>query len=297
MHTISVRQPIMRGSLQLKRTYLLLSVCFIMIVLSVLSHGTLAQAVHTLPIKGLNGPNGFALDKTGALYVANEPGKQVLRIINDSIVERVLECDSPCGLDFDNDDNLYIINFFSGVVLRKSKNSVDTFATGLDQPADIKWDGKQNFYVSEYEKGTIKKMSMKGELSIFISGLKKPFGLTLDNDGNLYVASNATGEIDKIDTDGKLHFFAQIPGAASYIGINKNSGKLYAPCFTCHKIFVIDKNGKTELLTGNDAGYKDGNLMTAQFNGPNSIVISANGDIYISEFEANRIRKITGIKN
>ena len=268
-----------------------------MIVLSVLSHGTLAQAVHTLPIKGLNGPNGFALAKTGALYVANEPGKQVLRIINDSIVEQVLECDSPCGLDFDNDNNSYIINFFSGVVLRKSKNSVDTFATGLDQPADIKWDGKQDFYVSEYEKGTIKKMSMKGELSIFISGLKKPFGLTLDNDGNLYVAGNATGEIDKIDSDGKLHFFAQIPGAASYIGINKKSGRLYAPCFSCHQIFVIDKNGKMELLTGNDAGYKDGNLVSAQFHGPNSITISPDGDIYVSEFEANRIRKITGIKN
>ena len=111
MHTISLRQPIMRGSFQLKRAYLLLSVCFITIVLSVLLQGTLAQAVQTLPIKDLNGPNGFALDKTGALYVANEPGKQVLRIINDSIVERVLECDSPCGLDFDNDNNLYIINF------------------------------------------------------------------------------------------------------------------------------------------------------------------------------------------
>ncbi|HYK47370.1 MAG TPA: hypothetical protein VEV83_19470, partial [Parafilimonas sp.] len=179
----------------------------------------------------------------------------------------------------------------------KNKSAVDTFASGLDQPSDIKWDGKENFYVSEYEKGTIKKINMKGQLSVFVSGLKKPFGLALDNDGNLYVASNATGEIDKIDPDGKLHFLGQIPGAASYIDIDENSGKLYAPCFTCHKIFVIDKNGKTELLTGNYAGYKDGNLTTAQFNGPNSIVISANSDIYISEFEANRIRKITGIKN
>jgi sugar lactone lactonase YvrE len=137
---------------------------------------------------------------------------------------------------------------------------------------------------------------MKGEVTEFVSGLQNPFGLTVDGNGNLYVASNATGEIDKIDEAGQIHFFGQIPGAASYIAIDK-SGKLYAPCFTCHKIFVIDKNGKTELLAGNDGGYQDGNLNEAKFHGPNSIAISINGDVYVSEFDANRIRKITGIKN
>jgi DNA-binding beta-propeller fold protein YncE len=78
-----------------------------------------AQKVETLSILGLDGPNGFALDRIGALYVANEPGKRVIRIVHDSIIEKVLDSDSPCGLNFDNSGNLYVINFFSGVVLRK----------------------------------------------------------------------------------------------------------------------------------------------------------------------------------
>src|SRR6266487_2275380 len=115
-------------------------ILFIFFIL-LFSNGTgFTQTVETLPVKGLNGPNGFALDSAGKLYIANEPGKQVIKIINDSITENVISSDSPNGLDFDDKANLYIINFFSGIVLRKRNLSVDTFARGLDKPADIKWD-------------------------------------------------------------------------------------------------------------------------------------------------------------
>jgi streptogramin lyase len=54
---------------------------------------------------------------------------------------------------------------------------------------------------------------------------------------------------------------------------------------------------KRNLLAGNGAaGHRDGSLHDAQFEGPNSIVVSPAGDLYISEFSANRIRKITGVE-
>src|SRR5205809_3669772 len=79
----------------------------------------IAQTVTTLPVKDLDGPNGFTIDSTGKLYVANEPGKKVIRIVSDSIVENVLTSDSPDGLDFDNNGNLFVANFYSGIILRK----------------------------------------------------------------------------------------------------------------------------------------------------------------------------------
>ena len=45
------------------------------------------------------------------------------------------------------------------------------------------------------------------------------------------------------------------------------------------------------------AGDKDGPLTEAQFKDPNSIAISPDGSLYISEFSVNRIRKITGLEN
>src|SRR5215471_18379210 len=156
--------------LQIKQSRCVLHTLCTLIFLSAFLEQVSAQTVETLPVKGLNGPNGFAMDKDGVLYVANEAGKQVSRIIHDSIIEKLIDCDSPCGLDFDDEGNLYIINFFSGIVLRKKNNSIDTFAKGLEKPADIKWDGKGNLYISEYEKGSIKKLNKKGELIEFATG-------------------------------------------------------------------------------------------------------------------------------
>jgi hypothetical protein len=70
---------------------------------------------------------------------------------------------------------------------------------------------------------------------------------------------------------------------------------LYVTCFTCNNIYVVANGGETSLFSGNGvAGNKDGSLKEAQFNAPNSIAITNKGDIYVSEFSANRIRKITG---
>jgi sugar lactone lactonase YvrE len=256
------------------------------------------QTVSTLPLKGLNGPNGLVIDKDGSLFIANEPGKKVIKVRNDSIAETVLLSDSPDGLTFDEDGNLYISNFYSGMILKKSRQSVDTIATGLDKPADIKCDGKGNLFVTEYEKGDIKKIDKTGKITLFATGLKFPFGLAFDNEGNLFVAENISGVINKIDSKGTIAFFARIPGTLSYLTYSEKTGKLYTACFSRHTIYVITKDGKTTILAGNGiAGDKDGDLQDAQFNSPNSIGISSDGTLYISEFPVNRIRKITKLEN
>jgi sugar lactone lactonase YvrE len=263
---------------------------FLLLFLPVLCPG---QVVSTLPIKELDGPNGFAIDSRGDLYVANEPGKKVIKITGDSISRTILNCDSPDGLDFDNEDNLFVSNFYSGIILRKHENSIDTFASGLDHPADIKWDGEEYLYVSEYDKGDIKKINREGKITTVASGFKHPFGLIFDNSGNLYIANNSTGIINKADKKGQVSFFAHIPGVISYLSYSKQSGKLYVPCFSCNTIYVVNNRGKAAPYTGMQiAGDKDGTLKEAQFREPNSIIISNDGDIYISEFSVNRIRKI-----
>jgi len=258
----------------------------------------ISQIVKTLPIKGLNGPNGFAINKDGQLFIANESGKQVVKIINDSTTEVVLTSDSPDGLAFDDEGNLYVSNFYSGIILKMSAGSVDTIARALNKPSDIKCDTKGNLFVSEYEAGNIKKISNDGKITQIASGLKFPFGLAFDNKGNLYVASNNTGEIYQIDSKGTVSVFAKITGTLSYLAFSKRTEALYATCFTCHNIYVIDREGNKKVLTGTGvAGDNDGPLEKAQFKSPNSIAISPDGNLYISEFSVNRIRKITSLEH
>jgi len=258
----------------------------------------ISQTVTTLPVKGLNGPNGFAISKYGQLFIANERGKQVVKVKNDSTTEVVLTSDSPDGLTFDDAGNLYVSNFYSGIILKMSAGSIDTIAKALNKPSDIKCDTKGNLFVSEYETGNIKKINKHGEITEIASGLKFPFGLAFDNKGSLYVASNSTGEIYQIDSTGSVIVFAQISGTLSYLAFSKKTETLYATCFTCHNIYVIDKQGNKKVLAGNGvAGDKDGPLKEAQFKDPNSIAISPDGSLYISEFSVNRIRKIANLEN
>lgn len=259
---------------------------------------SISQTVKTLPIKGLNGPNGFAINKHGQLFIANETGKKVVKIINDSTAEVVLTSDSPDGLTFDEAGNLYVSNFYSGIILRTSAASVDTIARALNKPSDIKCDTGGNLFVSEYEAGNIKKINKRGEITQIASGLKFPFGLAIGNKGNLYVASNSTGEIYQIDSKGTVSVFAKIAGTLSYLAFNKKTETLYATCLTCHNIYVIDRQGSEKVFAGNGVeGNKDGSLSEAQFKDPNSIAISPDGSLYISEFSVNRVRKITGLEN
>lgn len=262
------------------------------------SASCISQIVKTLPIKGLNGPNGFAVNKYGQLFIANESGKQVVKIINDSTTEVALTSDSPDGLTFDEAGNLYVSNFYSGMILKMSSGSIDTIAKALNKPSDIKCDANGNLFVSEYEAGSIKKINKHGEITEIASGLKFPFGLAFDNKGNLYVASNSTGEIYQINSKGTVSVFAQITGSLSYLAFSKKTERLYVTCFTCHNIYVIDKQGHNKVLAGNGvAGDKDGPLWEAQFNDPNSIAISPDGSLYISEFRLNRIRKIARLED
>jgi len=126
---------------------------------------SISQTVKTLPVKGLNGPNGFAISEYGQLFIANESGKQVIKIINDSTTEVVLTSDSPDGLTFDDAGNLYVSNFYSGIILKMRGESIDTIAKALNKPSDIKCDTEGNLFVSEYEGGSIKKINRRGEIN------------------------------------------------------------------------------------------------------------------------------------
>jgi sugar lactone lactonase YvrE len=249
--------------------------------------------VVTVPVDQLNGPNGFALNSKGQLYIANEPGKKVVWLdINEKLQDSVAS-DSPSGLTFDEHDNLYISNFFSGTLLKLTGNRIDTIAKGLQKPSDIKF--KDGFiYVSEYERGTVVKVDARGNISDFSSGFQNPFGLAFDVKGNLFVANNS-GRIDRIDVAGNKTPFAQIRGTISYIACSWETGNLYAPSFSNNIVYAITPSGVIRAVAGTGAaGDDDGPASDAKFTGPNSIVINSAGDLYISEFSKNRIRRIIG---
>jgi sugar lactone lactonase YvrE len=252
---------------------------------------------------GLNRPDGFALDASGNLFVANwggGSGRTVLKISAPDVVTTFdSTSDAPDALVFDAAGNLYISNYNSGVITKTTSAGVKTdFVSGLTNPSALAFDRDGNLYVSNFDGKTISKITPEGKSSTFASGFSAPLGLNFDSEGNLFVADYQTGIVHKVTPDQTMSVFATVPNPANskiqYLA-RSPSGNLYLPSYGHNQIYRIATSGIVTVFAGTGvAGGKDGPLDEAEFDGPNSIAISANGDMYVSEYNANRIRIIRG---
>jgi len=146
--------------------------------------------------------------------------------------------------------------------------------------------------------------------------LSSPGGLAIDNDGNIYFSQISSSVIRKIDVNGTITTVAGISGNYGETGDNgsataaeldfpqglaiDNNGNLYIADRENHKIRKVDTNGIITTFAGNGTeGYSgDGGQATlASLNNPQYVAVDNNGNVYISDWLNNRIRKVdvTGI--
>ena len=278
----------------------------VVILLSVFAWHCEGQTVYTfLTNSGLNGPDGFAIDSGGNLFVANWGGgygTRVLKITPDTLVTvSDSTSEAPDGLAFDNAGYLYISNYSSGRITRISPAGVKTdFASGLNNPSALAFDSAGNLYVSNYGGGTVSRISAGGSVSLFASGFSRPIGLVFDQQWNLYVSNYNTGIVNKVSPSGNVTVFATVPNPLTskiqYLARGQ-SGNLYLPAYGHHKVYRISPSGVVSVLAGTGVpGGKNGAADSAQFNGPNSVAITSEGNLFVSEYNANRIRLITGVE-
>ena len=265
-----------------------------------------AQIVSTfLTGSGLNGPDGFALDSLENLYCANwggSAGTTVLKITSSaSVTVFNSTLNAPDGLAFDSVGNLFVSNYNNGIISKITTEGVKTdFASGFNHPSALAFDSAWNLYVSNHTGNTVSKITPDSTVTTFASGFNGPLGLVFDVEGNLYVSNYNSGVINKVTSGGIVTVFATVPnpsGSMIQYLVRGPSGNLYLPSYGHHQIYKISPAGEVSVFAGTGvAGSIDGPVATAQFNGPNSIALTSGGDLYVSEYNANRIRKITGVE-
>ena len=188
--------------------------------------------------------------------------------------------DSPSGVTIDAGGSVYVVDQGNNRIRKVTKSGeVSTFAgSGIPgdgdgnaataqfrYPRGITKDGVGNFYVTEFSK--IKKITSAGVVSTFVGGSSAGFsdgtgsaalfqglmGIVCDAFGNIYVADSGNNRIRKITSDGIVSTFA-------------GSGV---------------------------EGFADGASTTAQFNAPTGVAIDPDGNLYVTDSQGYRIRKIT----
>src|SRR5262249_30186010 len=139
------------------------------------------------------------------------------------------------------------------------------------------------------------------------SGFSDPFGVAIAKDGTIYVAdAGESNRIRKISPDGNVTTLAggnegYADGVGPAASFNTPSalalgpdGNLFVADTGNNRIRRITPQGQVSTVAGDGtAGYVDGPVDKAQFNGPIGLVVSEGGDIYVADTYNDVIRMIT----
>ena len=201
----------------------------------------------------------------------------------------------------------------------------------LNYPQGLALDNNGNLYISDMGNRVIRKVNSSGVISTIAgtpgtfgySGdggpatsaqLGAPSGITVDANGNIYFADLGKHVIRMINTSGIITTVAGTGNTSGYSGDGglATAAKLYSPNDVCidaqgnlyiadrdnHCIRKVNTSGIISTVAGiggslNYGFTGDGGLATsAKLNKPQSVSLDNSGNLYISDYTNNRIRKV-----
>ena len=283
-------------------------------LLDALSINTSGQAVD--PVTLTYGTHSITVVYSGdALYNPSSSSAQIITVgpgpiasVNPAIVNTIAgglttgyggdggaataaTLDDPYDVAVDRQNNVYIADCTNNRVRRISGGIITTFAgTGaagfagdgglatkavLHCPRALAVDGYGNVYLSDYTNSVIRKIDTAGIIATIAgtagtsgySGdggqatnakLTTPWGLAVDKTGNVYIADEGNYVVRKVDPTGVITTMAGTHVMGTTTGTNGDGGPATA----------------------------------ATFIEPARLALDTTGNLYVSDFSANRIRKI-----
>jgi len=246
---------------------------------------------------------GVAVDTQGNLYIA-DGGNNRVRKVSGGI----------------------ITTFAGGGGLTSSGDGGLATKAGLSLPSGVAVDKAGNVYIADQSAGLVRMVNTSGIISTvaggggFVSsgdggpatkaGIQNgPLTVAVDSQGNLYVAEGGGARVRKV-SGGIISTFAGT-GAAGFSGDNgpainaqffgaegiavDNAGNVYIADYNNFRVRKVDTSGiiTTVAGQGESGGANDGGLPTLAELQPAGVALDASGNLYISDYLGNRIRKVT----
>lgn len=267
------------------------------IVSSFAGSGTMGAADGVGTEASFNLPTVVTLDSQQNIYVVDRSNNKIRKITPTGIVTTI----AGTG-DFGSADGLALeATFF--------------------YPDGAVVDSQDNLFVSDQSNHTIRKITPDGWVTTFagtgnygaIDGpgataqFYYPAGMAIDSNDILYVADYGNHKIRKITPDGIVSTLAGTGemGAANGttetaqfngptgVGVD-SQGTVFVADYYNHSIRKITTSGQVTTLAGNGTiGHEDGIGESARFYNPAIVAVDADDNLFISDEQNNKIRKIT----
>lgn len=215
--------------------------------------------------------------------------------------------------------NLYTISTFAGNGNISNTDGAST-QSSFGNPHIIVADSVGNFYVADSSTASVRKIDSAGNVTTIISGYTAS-ALLIDATNTLYVVDYGNGQLKKYNgtaasITAQNAAFTIIVSNASTAVAGFAQGAVLNANLRAWGGLVIDGTGNIYMTDNNQikkltppsatntsytlttitgaaqAGFADGPCATARFNGPEGMVISPTGNLYIADKNNHIIRKI-----
>jgi sugar lactone lactonase YvrE len=237
-------------------------------------------------------PEGIAFDAAGNLFVADQGNNRVRKINLSQTVSTV-----------------------AGGFLGDGGQAKDaSLNTGFN--VHIAFDAGGNLYVADTRNNRVRKINPSGVITTFAgtgltgysgdggpaasAAVSQPNSVTVDNQGNVFIADTGNNVIRKVDTAGTISTFAT-PGPFGFLSTvtagltTDTAGNLYTTD-GLSVVWKIDPSGNETIFAGMQfqTGYNGDGIPATQanLNFPSGLAFDQSGNMYISEWLGNRIRKV-----
>ncbi len=251
----------------------------------------------------LRWPFGVVVDATGNLYIVEEESHSIRRVNPSGIITTVAG-NGVAGFSGDNGPAI---------------------SASLNRPTGVGVDAAGNFYIADTNNNRIRKVTPGGTIATVAGGgsllgdggpataasLSLPDDVKVDGTGNLYIADRANDRIRKVSPSGMITTVAGTgvegfsgdggPATAAALFLPEGvavdaAGNLYVADTGNLRIRKVDPAGKINTAAGNGlfkfAG-DGGPATSASLNWPFGLALDATGNVYVSDRNNQRIRKIT----
>ncbi len=209
-------------------------------------------------------------------------------------------------------------------------DGIAAITSELNNPYNVAVDASRNIFIADYDNNRIRKVTASTGIISTLAGtgtagfsgdsglatqakINQPRGIAIDEQGNVYFADQANFRIRKVDAATGIITTVAGNGAPGYSG---NNGPATAAMINFAHSIAIDPNGdlviadtwnhlirkvtmstgiiKTIIGSGFPGFSGDSGLARiARLNYPTGIAIDASGNIYITDQQNNRVRKVT----
>lgn len=269
-----------------------------------------------------NLPSGIGVDNNSNVYVCDYGSNAIRKITPTGVVTTIGSVPYPTGLTADAAGNVYISSADDNVIYKINTAGIrSVFATGFQNPGGLNFDRSGNLFVADQGSNTIKKVTVNGVTSTIagtgsagnndgnasVATFYRPDGVAVDNSDNIYVADAGNNKIRKITPTGIVSTFAGNGTFGSVDGTGTNArlyyptgitidpnDNLYVADYRNNQIRKISPGGEVTTLAGSgSSGRINGVGKDASFNGPIMLTFDALGNLFVTDFNNNLIRKIS----